>query len=254
MNGARGTGERVAAFFDVDGTLVSPPSLERRFVSELNKRRLVRSRNYFLWLAHAVRLLPRGIGAIQHGNKMYLRGVSANGEALQTGLAGLYREGVERLAWHAEQGHGIFLVSGTLSPLARGVALEIVLRLAARGITAAVGVWATRLVERQGRLTGRITGEAVFGEAKARAVRRLAQEHRLDLGRCFAYGNASSDRCMLETVGRPAAVNPSTDLARIARREGWPVLWWDRRTTESTQSSPKSLRTTEVVVGPRDLG
>jgi len=251
MNATGKRGEGIAAFFDVDGTLVASPSLERRFFSELRERGLVPPRNYFFWLAHAGRLLAQGIGAIQHADKMYLRGVRADYQERRAGTAGVYRDGVERLAWHAEQGHAIFLVSGTLLPLAQRVALEIVMRLAGRGITAAVGVCATRLEERDGCWTGRIVGEAVFGEGKVRAARRLAREHALDLERCFAYGDAASDQSMLDVVGRPAAVNPSADLERMARRAGWPVLWWDRDAKElrrGSLSSRRAQRDTEALV------
>src|SRR5882762_7125678 len=66
---------RVAAFFDLDGTLVALPSLERRLFRTLRYRREIRAKNYFLWLVEALRLMPRGINAILQGNKMYLRGV-----------------------------------------------------------------------------------------------------------------------------------------------------------------------------------
>jgi precorrin-6x reductase len=33
---------------------------------------------------------------------------------------------------------------------------------------------------------------------------------------------------MLRAVGHPVAVNPDTELARIAREEGWEVLRFDR--------------------------
>jgi phosphoserine phosphatase len=82
----------------------------------------------------------------------------------------------------------------------------------------------------------------MFGEAKARAVRRVATEENLDLQRCFAYGDSVSDRWMLEKVGKPAAVNPSNDLARIVRRNDWPVLRWEKEKT-FTQSTQRAQRT-----------
>jgi phosphoserine phosphatase len=66
----------------------------------------------------------------------------------------------------------------------------------------------------------------MFGEAKARAVKKLAEEMQLDLSRCYAYGDGANDRWLLATVGKPAAVNPSAKLARIARDRSWPVLHW----------------------------
>lgn len=228
----------VAAFFDLDGTLLPPPSLEKRLFRELRSRGLIATRNYFTWLAEAVRLLPRGIKAILYANKMYLRGVAIEelgskrdeakcaGRKAAESLRMLYCEALQRLVWHAEQGHAIVIVSGSLQPLAWGVAASLEDALAARGFRTAIGVYATRLEAREGRWTGRVAGEAMFGEAKARAVREISASRRFELGECFAYGDSANDRWMLEAVGRPAAVNPSNDLARIAARNGWPILRW----------------------------
>jgi len=87
----------------------------------------------------------------------------------------------------------------------------------------------------------------MFGEAKARAVRRIAAHENLDLQRCFAYGDSASDRWMLEAVGKPAAANPSNDLARIARRNDWVVLRWgkENNSRESALREQKTERTDE---------
>ncbi len=170
---------RIAAFFDLDGTLIARPSLEWRFFAALRQRRAIPIGNYFLWLARAVWLAPQGIRMMRHANKMYLRGASVcdseqgHQRIGQPGLAAphLLPEAVEQVAWHAQQGHGTVLVSGTLAPLAQEVALALVVRLAVRGIAASVAVCATRLEESGGRWTGRIAGDAMFGEAKGRAVR-----------------------------------------------------------------------------------
>jgi len=148
-------------------------------------------------------------------------------------------EGVDQVAWHAQQGHAIVLVSGTLAPLAQEMALALVVRLAVRGIAASVAVCATRLEENDGQWTGRIVGDAMFGEAKERAVRRLAGEKGFELAQCYAYGDCISDRWMLEAVGRPAAVNPSRRLETLARRKRWPVLTW----AEGKKTKPCALNT-----------
>jgi len=62
---------RVAAFFDLDGTLTALPSLEKKFFRMLRYRRAIRAKNYFSWLREATRLMPRGISAILQANKMY---------------------------------------------------------------------------------------------------------------------------------------------------------------------------------------
>jgi len=222
-------GRNIAAFFDLDGTLTALPSLERRFLLMLRYRRAIAVKNYWLWLAEAVRLAPRGLSAIWHGNKAYLRGVAVDrcGEGWLKPAAAFFQDGIERVAWHARQGHAIVIVSGTLEPLANEAARAIDRELRERGIFLGIRVCATRLEQMRGRWTGRILGEAVFGKAKLRAALRMAAEMKLDLKQCYAYADSSSDRWLLAAVGRPIAVNPSNDLARLARMRAWAVLNWE---------------------------
>jgi len=236
----KGKNAGVAAFFDLDGTLMPRPSLEKRFFLLLRYRKLIRIRNYFLWLREAARLVPRGLNQVIYGNKMYLCGISV-GEKDSLKAWPFYPEAIERVAWHVKRGHSIVIVSGTLEFLAERAACELEAELGARRLACKIRVCATHLEEKNGRCTGRIVGEAMFGEAKARAIRRIAAEADLDLRRCFAYGDSSSDRWMLEAVGRPAAVNPSNDLARIARRNEWPVLRWGKEGS-FTQRTPRAQR------------
>jgi len=252
---------RVAAFFDLDGTLLPFPSLERRFFRVLRHRREIPLKNYFLWLREALKLLPSGIGAVAYANKMYLQGVPGLGESGEEkrsdscahksghqdeGQASLppnnnlrwlvprfFEEGVERVVWHAKQGHAIVIVSGTLAPLAGAAARALEIELMTRGIATEIRVVATKLEESDGVWTGHILGEAMFGEAKARAVVALAEEIGLDLRRSWAYGDSAQDRWMLAAVGNPAAVNPTPRLARVAWNQGWPIL----RTTNRVQIS-----------------
>jgi HAD superfamily hydrolase (TIGR01490 family) len=268
----------VAAFFDLDGTLMPMPSMEKRYFAMLRYQRLIGIRNYFAWLMEAARLAPLGINQIVHANKMYLRDVRVDvegggtdipvclrvedeGEGIGQGSTEkkgqrrrparmpvpLYPEALERVAWHAERGHLIVIVSGTLELLAERAARELEAELGARGLTCTIRVCATRLEQKDERWTGRIADEAMFGEGKARAIRRVGSKEDLDLRRCFAYGDNSSDRWMLEAVGKPAAVNPSNDLARIARRNDWAVLQWGegKNFTQRTRRSQRAEETDE---------
>lgn len=238
----------VAAFFDLDGTLLPLPSLEARFFRALRRSHAIPCKNYLLWLREALRLLPLGINGVLYSNKSYLNGIrDFCGEAKLDQQARsclafscrtemnpsvnrkplFFREAIDRLAWHAGQGHAIVLVSGTLQTLAREAAIALGLQLAFRRISAPLAFLATQLEANQGAWTGRIVGEAMFGEEKVRAMRRFASERGLDLKCSFAYGDSIHDRWMLEAVGKPAAVNPSDDLARVARRNGWEILRWE---------------------------
>jgi len=180
---------------------------------------------------------------------MYLCGLCANGGGSQAEMAvpRFFPEGVNQVAWHARQGHAIVLVSGTLAPLAQEMALALTLRLAVRGIGASMAVCATRLEETDGRWTGRIVGDAMFGEAKGRAVRRLAKEEGFELARCYAYGDSASDRAMLEAVGRPCVVNPLGEMERLARKREWAVLAWTGRPKSASSAQTGPSRDTAVL-------
>jgi putative phosphoserine phosphatase / 1-acylglycerol-3-phosphate O-acyltransferase len=68
---------------------------------------------------------------------------------------------------------------------------------------------------------------------------------RLDLWRCYAYGDSLSDGSLMALVGQPAAVNPSNDFASIARTRGWPVLDWEGEES-LTQRRPDRIGTSAV--------
>lgn len=281
---------RTAAFFDLDGTLLPLPSLEQQLFRVLRDRREIPLKNYFLWLREALELLPSGIGAVEHANKMYLEGVphlkesgagtrGGDSSAHKSGqqeegqasapprhnprwpVPHFFEEGVERVVWHAVQRHAIVIVSGTLEPLANAAAQALQGPLAARGMGIGMQVCATRLEESEGNWTGRILGEAMFGTAKARALVTLARKMSLDLSQSWAYGDSAQDRWMLRSVGNPVAVNPTPELARMASKRTWPVLHWrERRALAPRHGEPRDQKeeireayTSEIVLESQKL-
>lgn len=226
-----------AAFFDLDGTLMEKPSLERRLWKALRDSGEIPLRNYAAWILEMIRQWRRGPKAAVQANKRYLSGVASTcladvkkrtGSAAPAGMDGwrFLEEGVERAAWHARRGEAIVLVTGTLEPLAVRAAAALRKELKRKGCETAVHVCATRLEQKNGRWTGRIRGEAMVGAAKARAVSALAGKFGLDPAGCSAYGDGEQDRWMLGCVGHPFAVNASRGLRQVARAHGWPALEW----------------------------
>ncbi len=243
---------KIAAFFDLDGTLVAGLSLERRFFRELRYRRVIGWKNYLPWLAKALSLAPRGITEILQGNKMYLRGVAGAPHENNPGekrKCAFFASAIERSASHAERGDTIVIVSGTLEFLAGGAARELGMILSRRGIAAKIHVCATRLEERNGRWTGQVVGEAMFGGAKARTARQLAAQKGFDLKRSHAYGDSLQDRWLLEAVGNPWVVNPSPGLLQLAQQKNWPILRWNegKELTQRAQRAQNTQRRGEAM-------
>ena len=214
--------EKIGAFFDLDGTLLPAPSLEWRFIGHLLSHDRIGGADIARWLARCAKMLLLDVGGATVGNKMYLAGSPESlaidwADSLGPGSPELFAGGIERVAWHAAQGHRVFLVSGTLACLAHVVA---------RRLPGSVAICATKLEVRDARWTGRLVSEHMSGEAKARTVRALAARFGLSLWESYAYGNSVSDLPMLDSVGHSVAVNPPARLRRIARSEGWPSCDW----------------------------
>jgi HAD superfamily hydrolase (TIGR01490 family) len=234
-----GTGEqerRVAAFFDIDGTLVPEPSLERRLFRNLRRMGVIPWMNFARWGIEAVRLLPLGLTAIAQGNKRYLCGLREELILEAVDPIAFFEEGVARVEWHARRGHEIVLVSGMVKPLARMVAMALECELEARGVERDVLVSATRLEERGGIFTGGVLGEANYGEAKRRAMEVLARAMQIHLRESHAYGNTLLDRPMLDAVGHAHAVNPGKELAETAMWCDWAIWYWHQEKRFSSEN------------------
>jgi alcohol-forming fatty acyl-CoA reductase len=228
--------EMAGAFFDLDGTLLAPTSLEWRFIGYLLEREEISSAQAGRWLARLAGSFWRDPYGATAGNKSYLRGLretlvdewekSLGPDFFCGGALAFFDEGLQRVAWHCAQSHRVFLVSGTLAPLARLAA-----RYLAELVSAEIEVCATELQVAPGRppmWNGRIAGEHMSGGAKLRAARILAARHGLDLSRSYAYGDSAGDVEMLEAVGHGIAVNPTRRLARVARKRGWKMSVWEK--------------------------
>jgi phosphoserine phosphatase len=126
-----------------------------------------------------------------------------------------------------------------VKPLARTVAVALECELEARGLERDVLVSATRLEECNGIFTGRVLGEANFGEAKRRAMEVVARAMQINLRDSHAYGNTLLDRPMLYAVGHAHAVNPGRELADTANLRDWAIWHWHSEKKFASENSLK---------------
>ncbi len=154
-------------------------------------------------------------------------------------LPRLYARTVERINWHLEQGHEVWLASATPWLVAEVMAEHL-------GATGGIG---TRLTVRDGYLLAELDGPVVHAHHKAEAVRRLAEQRGIDLRRSWAYSDSFHDVEMLESVGHPVAVNADVRLGGVARRKGWERLGTRTRTDRLRDRSLKTLAATVAGAG-----
>ena len=119
---------------------------------------------------------------------------------------------------HQDAGRPIFICTAASQEIAELMAVVLTFDGAIGSVSEVV----------DGAYTGREGGPFTYREGKAQAIRELAAREDIDLTASYAYTDSESDEPMLRLVGHPVAVNPDTALRRIAVREGWDVLTFDR--------------------------
>lgn len=78
----------------------------------------------------------------------------------------------------------------------------------------------------EGRLHGTFERPICYGEGKVYRARHWAQQHDVDLDASYFYTDSYSDLPMLEQVGHPRVVNPDPRLRHAAQDRGWPIEDW----------------------------
>ena len=222
------TGNRSAAFFDLDKTVIAKSStlaFGRPFYRGglVNRRAVLKSS-----FAQFVYLLQGADEDSMDKMRDYLAVLCAGWSVQQVQdivaetLVELidplvYDEAVQLFDEHRAAGRDVVIVSSSgeevVGPIGDMLGVDHVV--------------ATRMVVVDGCYTGEIAFYA-YGEGKAVAMRQLAEEHGYDLADCYAYSDSATDVPMLELVGHPTAVNPDKALRRTAAERGWPVREFKR--------------------------
>jgi len=214
----------VAAFFDVDNTVIRGASAFH-IARGLKQRGYFRTRDLLRFGWEQVKYLVLGesqeqMKAVRSEALSIIKGWSVAEmaqiaeEVYDEILAMRVFPGTKALIdEHRAQGHQVWFV--TASPVEVG-------RLIARRLNA-TGALGTVPEHKGGYYTGRLVGDLLHGEAKASAVRALAEREGLDLTQSYAYGDSINDLPILSTVGHPCAINPDARLRRHALAVGWPI-------------------------------
>ena len=216
---------RVAAFFDIDNTVVRGASIFY-LARGLARRGFFTTRDVVRFLEQQVRFRIGGtedLADMASATDAALGFVAGHevdevvrlGEEIfqETIINKLYPGTLALAQQHLDSGQRVYLVSAAPVELARIIARNV-------GLTGALG---TVSEIENGRYTGKLVGSPLHGPAKAEAVRALAAREDLDLARCSAYSDSANDIPMLSLVGHPVAVNPDGGLRSHARAMGWEV-------------------------------
>lgn len=220
---------RAAAFFDLDRTIIAGSSVFV-FGWVAYRNGLVSNSELMKDTKNAINFKLSGAGddkteAVKNRVLDAIVGVPVE---VLTGLAediipklldDVRREARGLIDLHAHAGRDTYIVSA--SPV------EIVGKFAeAMDMTGGLGTVAQ---SSHGVYTGELAQPFCYGEGKAVAMRKVAEERGYDLARSYAYTDSIGDLPMLEAVGHPVAVNPDRALEAIAYHRGWPIVEFSRR-------------------------
>ncbi|MEZ4454884.1 MAG: HAD family hydrolase [Nannocystaceae bacterium] len=218
-------GGRVAAFFDIDRTLLDVNSAELWVRHQWRQGKMSAS-----WLARSILWLVQYRFALLDFEAVTERAASSYVGVSFASVADEVRawfdaevaaaicvEGPAKIAEHRAAGHEIvILTSGT----------RFVADLVA-GLVGVDDVLCTELeVDGGGNLTGRHLPPACGGAGKVTRAEAFAAERGVDLDASYFYSDSFSDLPMLARVGHPRVINPDGRLRRYARRRGWAIETW----------------------------
>jgi len=214
---------KIAAFFDFDETLLEVES-GRLGIQWLWDRRLVPF-GYILKVLVANFFYQRRLLSDEGMVKIMLTFYRKKRLAdFQKGADNFYKAYLKphlapgilsRVHFHKKEGHLLVLISGSvrylLEPVAKDLEFDHLL--------------CTDLeVDKNGLMTGKPADLVCVDHHKKKLTLKLAQQLELDLEKSYAYGNHHSDLPLLETVGNPHVVEPTSILEKIAHQRSWPII------------------------------
>lgn len=215
---------QIAAFFDMDKTLLSASSAVL-LVRYMVKRGELARQDVMRFIAAMLRYKMGRLDMIETTRAIVLE-LAGQSEAeridhtrqwFQEHLIDyVTEEGRRWVAAHRRLGHRVAMITASPSYTADQLAEHLGM--------ASEDVMATRFEVTQGLFTGRMLEPMIYGEGKLEAARSYAAEHHVDLARSYFYTDSIADRPLLDMVGYPVAVNPDRSLRRLAQEKGWAVV------------------------------
>lgn len=210
-------------FFDVDNTLLKGQS-QRYCIQYFYEKGLISFCSYvkiLLWFIFYKLGLKKDPRAIMEYAFKFAKGMSYEKFSAEVGFFfnnvlkdKIYTQSLELLRKHQSEGFEVVLVTNAFETLAQKISDYV----------DASHVLATRLARRDGLLTGKIEGEIVYGQEKARLIQEFIKNSHTTLAGSYGYGDHGSDISFLELVEHPVAINPERKLFRRAKKRGWQII------------------------------
>lgn len=211
----------IAAFFDIDGTLVRESILIKHF-KKLVKYGIIDEKHWVNSIRPKYEAFERRHGdfddyldEVSTVYKDELIGLNKSlidftaQQVIDEGGEMVYRYTRERIKWHREQGHKVFFISGSPDFLVGKLAK----------IYEITGYKGTHYnFDENDVFQGDII-QMWDSESKQKEFTAIAEKYDLDLDNSYAYGDTNGDFSMLKRMGHAIAINPSGKLLDMIRED-----------------------------------
>lgn len=213
--------KKVAAFFDIDGT-ISREGLISEMFKKMIKYELIDNSKWYNEVEPAFTRWDKRVGdydiylqkmvdiyteTVKNTNAFHIAYIAK--KVIEQKGERVYTYSRERIKWHKEQGHVVIAISG--SPI------ELVSE-----VSKMYGMDDYRGTVYQVGSNGIYNGEIIpmwDSQSKRKAVLEMAEKHDIDLSQSYAYGDTNGDYSMLQLVGNPFAINPTRELLSHIRND-----------------------------------
>ena len=211
--------------------MLSSRALRPRLVATLGALSFQLGRTGFSALMNATTAAYRGLAESmleEIGQEVFVKHLATQ----------IYPESRAIVEAHQEAGHTVAIITSATryqaEPLARDMGIDHVM--------------CTYLEVEDGKFTGGVVRPTCFGEGKVTAAEELADKYKADLDNSFFYSDSYDDIQLLERVGHPKVLNPSSKLERKALHNGWPVARFGSRGRPTATQFIRSVAATASLV------
>lgn len=215
--------KRIAAFFDIDGTIFRNSLLVEHFkymvdeewfnipqvwntkVQPLYEKYTNREGLFETYLDTAACEYAKAIKEMDIDIR-FIRGTAI--DVVKEMNKQTYKTTTQAIDNHKDKGHLVFFISGSpdylVYPFASNFPID--------------GAYASKYKVKDNKFTGEV--EPMWDSAsKQKTINSLVEKYNIDLSKSYAYGDTKGDLSMMRMVGNPRLVNPSYSLLEIAKKE-----------------------------------
>ena len=212
--------KKIAAFFDIDGTLYRSSLMVEHF-KKLIKYELIdeknwvdhvrntfidwdnRTGNYDDYLLEVCELYVESLKGIKWDDIEF-----ATKQVIKTKADRVYKYTRSQIKKHIERGHIVIFISGSPDFLVKKMAEKY-------GVSDFSG---SKYIMKDGEFSGEVI-PMWDSASKNIEIQKFIDKYDIDLSESYAYGDTHGDINMLRKVGHPVAINPTDELLTNIRED-----------------------------------